>query len=272
MPLDNEEQIKRIWDAFEREAEERRKAAAEFAKEMKELAAEREKRAAESDKKREERAAEFAKEMKELAAEREKRATEFAKEMKELAAERAERVAELDKRTVERDVRSQKNLTDTERKSDEIWRKLDSVSEKHGGYVNIAGLILEDDFFAALGDKKQVGGIVLDTVCQRLRHHYEYDLVGINGDAVVVGEVKRNFRVEDVVKFTDKILPHFAKDFPQHAHLKTFGMIAGENIMPEAEQEAKKRGLFILRLRNKSLVVGNAEQAKPIGCSALSVQ
>ena len=248
MPLDNEEQIKRIWDAFEREAEERRRAAAEFAKEMKELAVERDKRAAE-----------FAKE-------KEERAAEFAKEMKELAAERKERVAELDKRTVERDVRSQKNLTDTERKSDEIWKKLDSVSEKHGGYVNIAGLILEDDFFAALGDKKQVGGIVLDTVCQRLRHHYEYDLVGINGDAVVVGEVKRSFRVEDVVKFTDKILPHFAKDFPQHAHLKTFGMIAGENIMPEAEQEAKKRGLFILRLRNKSLVVGNAEQAKPIGC------
>ena len=207
MPLDNEEQIKRIWDAFEREAEERRKAAAEFAKE-------REERAAESD-----------------------------KEMAEI----------------------KKTLAET-------GRKLDSVSEKHGGYVNTAGRILEDEFFAALGDKKQVGGIVLDTVCQRLRYHYEYDLVGINGDAVVVGEVKRSFRVEDVVKFTDKILPHFAKDFPQHAHLKTFGMIAGENIMPEAEQEAKKRGLFILRLRNKSLVVGNAEQAKPIGCSALSVQ
>ena len=100
----------------------------------------------------------------------------------------------------------------------------------------------------------KIGGIVLDEVRRRLKSQYEYDLVGINGDAVVVGEIKRKLLPEDVRRFAEDRLPHFSADCPIVAGgRKVFGMVAGETIVPDAEKEAVNFGLFVLRLKNKKL-------------------
>ena len=146
----------------------------------------------------------------------------------------------------------------------EFYSGLKAIREEYGGYTNRESRILEDEFLAALQEKKQVGNIHLDYVGVRVSNVHEYDLVGVNGEATVVGEIKRHLLVKDVKEFVDKVSQHFAHDFPQYARPKIYGMVAGESITEAAAVSAKKCGLFILRLKNKALVVENSKNAKPL--------
>ena len=171
------------------------------------------------------------------------------------------------KRAEESAEASSKRAEESEERAREFDQQIKQINASFGGYTNRESRILEDEFLAAIQEKKRIDSIALDNVEVRLRRNREYDLVGVNGDAVVVGEVKRNLQVNDVVEFVDKVSHHFAKDFPDCLRPKVYGMVAGEAIDADARKAAKKYGLFILRLKNKALVVENAKHAKPLGMS-----
>ena len=177
--------------------------------------------------------------------------------MTEEGRKRAEEAAEA----------SRKRDEESEERAREFDQQIKQINASFGGYADPELRILEDEFLAAIQEKKRIDSIALDNVEVRLRRNREYDLVGVNGDAVVVGEVKRNLQVNDVVEFVDKVSHHFAKDFPDCLRPKVYGMVAGEAIDADARKAAKKYGLFILRLKNKALVVENAKHAKPLGMS-----
>ena len=178
-------------------------------------------------------------------------------------------LAEMAQETKESSRRFEKQLSelaqDTKDARREFDKQMKAMRSEYGDYTKRDSIILEDEFLASLQEKKQVGNIHLDYVGVRVSNVHEYDLVGVNGGATVVGEIKRHFRVKDVKEFVDKVSQHFAKDFPQYARPKIYGMVAGESITEAAAVSAKKHGLFILRLKNKALVVENSENAKPIG-------
>ena len=148
--------------------------------------------------------------------------------------------------------------------SREFDKQMKSMRSEYGDYTKRDSIILEDEFLASLQEKKQVGNIHLDYVRVRVSNVHEYDLVGVNGGATVVGEIKRHFRVKDVKEFVDKVSQYFAQDLPEYTRPKIYGMVAGESITDAAAVSAKKHGLFILRLKNKALVVENSENAKPL--------
>ena len=197
--------------------------------------------------------AEMAQETKEAKRESREASRRFEKQMRELAQETK------DARQETKDARRERLES-----SREFEKQMKAIRSEHGDYTKRDSIILEDEFLASLQEKKQVGNIHLDYVGVRVSNVHEYDLVGVNGGATVVGEIKRHFRVKDVKEFVDKVSQHFAKDFPQYARPKIYGMVAGESITEAAAVSAKKHGLFILRLKNKSLVVENSENAKPI--------
>ena len=140
-----------------------------------------------------------------------------------------------------------------------------SLARHVDGYIDNESMIQEEEFAEALREEMQIGDIVLTEVMTRLQSGREYDLLAINGEAVVVGEVKHRLNVRDVKRFVAKALPDFVNHFPKYAGLKVYGMVAGDIINKDADAEAKKSGLFVLRLKNKSLLVSNVEGAKPIG-------
>ena len=184
--------------------------------------------------------AEMAQETKEASRKFEKQLRELAQDTKDARRERLESSREFDK-------------------------QMKSMRSEYGDYTKRDSIILEDEFLASLQEKKQVGNIHLDYVRVRVSNVHEYDLVGVNGGATVVGEIKRHFRVKDVKEFVDKVSQYFAQDLPEYTRPKIYGMVAGESITEAAAVSAKKHGLFILRLKNKALVVENSENAKPIG-------
>ena len=140
-----------------------------------------------------------------------------------------------------------------------------SLARHVDGYIDNESMIQEEEFAEALREEMQIGDIVLTEVMTRQKSGREYDLLAINGEAVVIGEVKHRLNASDVKRFVTKALPDFINHFPKYAGLKIYGMVAGDVINKAADAEAKKSGLFVLRLKNKSLLVSNVEGAKPIG-------
>ncbi|MGI9348046.1 MAG: hypothetical protein ACR2PV_08665 [Gammaproteobacteria bacterium] len=190
---------------------------------------------------------------------------EMAQETKEARRESRESSRRFEKQLSELAQETKDARRERLESSREFYSGLKAIREEYGGYTKRESIILEDEFLSALQEKKQVGNIHLDYVRVRVNNGHEYDLVGINGGATVVGEIKRHFRVKDVKEFVGKVSQHFAQDFPEYARPKIYGMVAGESITEAAAVSAKKCGLFILCLKNKALVVENSKNAKPIG-------
>ncbi|MGI9298035.1 MAG: hypothetical protein ACR2QC_09065, partial [Gammaproteobacteria bacterium] len=148
--------------------------------------------------------------------------------------------------------------------SAEFKEQIKEISRNIGGFTNSYGAALEDEFLAAVQEAKRVGDIALEDV-RRVKNRFEYDVFGSNGGCVVVGEVKHKLDLAEVRHFAEERLPYFAKDFPGEAKgRKVLGMVGGNHITARARAEAEKRGLIILRLRNKKLVVENDSNARPI--------
>lgn len=202
----------------------------------------------------------------------EKESAEWRKKAEKWEAEAAEWRKKADKlraEEAEADKRRRKESEEWRRKMDEEHRKLsESLRETNqnlGGYTNNEAERLEEEFYEGICESMRVGGARLKEVRRRQRAKYEYDLVGINGRAVFVGEIKQNLHTGDVKKFAEERLPHFAEDFPGVARRrKIFGMVGGGRITPAAAKAAEKHGFLVLRLKNKKLVVDNAENARPV--------
>ncbi|MBE8158152.1 MAG: hypothetical protein HAW59_02000 [Betaproteobacteria bacterium] len=235
------------------ESEEFRRESAKFRRESEEFQRESAKLRRESDKK-----------LAVLSAKTDKSLAELAKAVEEstkAVEESAKSVGELSQ-SVEESAKSVGELSESSKKTN---AKLDKVADQLGGWTNNANECLEDEFAEAVEESMQIGGIRLDEVRKQAGGKYEYDLVGVNGDAVIVGEIKRKLLPGDVRRFAENRLPYFSADCPLLAgKRKIFGMVAGETIVADAKAEAKKRGFFILRLKNRKLLVENAENARAI--------
>ena len=153
------------------------------------------------------------------------------------------------------------------RRSDAAWAKIskkqDEAAKKLGYYDEREGFFAEEDFADALEERGEVGGIALKEVRRRMKHHYEYDLVGVNGRAMIVGEVKVRMQARDVIQFAEERLPHFAKEFPTYARRKIYGMVCARHFAPGALRKAEKLRLFVVRLKNQELLVQN-DKAEPV--------
>lgn len=174
--------------------------------------------------------------------------------------------ATLDRLAAEFDEKLRREEAARERRAAEFDREMEKIRRNIGGFTEAVGEALEDEYAAALEESRRVGDIMLTDVKKRLAgFRYEYDLAGKNGRFMLVGEIKHSLDRGDVKHFAENRLPHFAKDFPGEAKgRKILGMVGGSRITAKARAEAEKRGLIILRLRNKKLVVENGSGARPV--------
>lgn len=198
-------------------------------------------------------------------------ATESKKRMAEAEAEREKRAAKADaereKRMAEQDESIRKEAAERKKRMAEFDLVMKRIQQNIGGFTDAVGEALEDEFFAALDESRRVGDILLTEVQKgvtNFRGDAEYDLVGVNGKFILVGEIKHSLDGHDVRHFAENQLPRFARDFPGEAKgRKILGMVGGNRISAKAREEAEKRGLIILRLRHKKLVVENEKNARP---------
>ena len=288
--MNDHDPFQRVQDIFAQIAEQQRQEDARAAEFRRRYDAEREefrrrheaemeeirRKSAEEEAKREKRKhafdaemAEFRRQRAEEEAKREKRKQAFEAEREEFRRRHEAEMAEFRRQSAEEDAKRQQKfeaeMADIHRGFDRAQQTLNNVSRAWGVFGNNEGERVEDEFFFALDESKHIGDVRLDKILQRLKSRYEYDLVGVNGTAVFVGEIKRKLSGDDVRRFAENRLPHFAAYFPYYAtDRQIYGMVGGLQILPEAVEAAEECGMFVLRLKNKSLIVENNATARPI--------
>jgi len=88
----------------------------------------------------------------------------------------------------------------------------------------------------------------------------EIDLLLVNGESLVVVEVKSTLRVDDVRDLLDD-LKAFPRFFPEYQGYRLFGAVAALNFDESSERYAYRQGLFVLTMGRQELVTLRNDKA-----------
>lgn len=128
-------------------------------------------------------------------------------------------------------------------------RKLDEIGRQLGDLGLVQGEVAEDLFYRNVrGLFKKEQDIIFADVKRNLKKKGvgEYDIVAVNGDAVLVIEVKNKLQKRMVDNFVEKKLPKFKKMFPEYRERRVFGGIGALVVKDAVSRYAEKAGLYVL--------------------------
>ncbi len=181
--------------------------------------------------------------------ETDKRLDKTSQEIAEIRAiqrETAEEMKETDRRIKETD----RQMKKSEARFDSRWGRLMES-------------LVEGDLVPILNR----WGIAVENTSTRVKKrsqedNYEYDIIAVNGEEVVVVEVKTTLRVGDVKKFVID-LDKFTTRMPYHKDKTIYGAVAWLRSDAEADVYAERQGLFIIRATGSSASIVNQENFQP---------
>ena len=91
----------------------------------------------------------------------------------------------------------------------------------------------------------------------------EIDLFVSNNESCVLIEVKSNLSIDDVNEHL-KRMEKFKSLFPEYAHKKTYGAVAGMVIADNVAKYAYKKGFFVIGQQGDSAVILNDSKLQPV--------
>ena len=174
------------------------------------------------------------------------------------------RLQETDRQMQETDRRLQETdqlLTRQARAADRRMDKLDELF--NGQWGKLIESLVEGDLIGLL----QRRGIAVQHTVTNPRQNYgerrwEFDIVAINGEEVVVVEVKTTLRVPDLDRFISR-LNEFPELTPEYASRRVYGAVAYLKAYQESDVRAERLGLFVIRATGSSASITNREEFTP---------
>ena len=172
-------------------------------------------------------------------------------------------VAEAQKETEE-------SLKRTEEAIEQQGKNLDKAS---GNFNNKWGAFMEKLVKGNLIDLLQKQGIAVDAVTRKFEiwdknnkdQLAEFDLLAVNGDEMVVVEVKTTLTSEKLAKFIRK-LEKYKHRIPVEKRKKVYGAVAYLDNDGSSREEAMERGLFVIeapRRDGEFATIANPEGFEP---------
>jgi len=136
----------------------------------------------------------------------------------------------------------------TDRQLSKTIKKLDDIGSQLGDLGIVQGEVAEDLFYRNVRYLFKERDITFADVKRNLKKKGvgEYDIVAVNGDSVLVIEVKNKLQKRMIDSFIDKKLPKFKKAFPQYRAYKLLGGIGALVVKDDVGRYAEKAGLFVL--------------------------
>ena len=142
-------------------------------------------------------------------------------------------------------------------------RRMDKLDELFNGqWGKLMEALVEGDLVKLL----QQRGIAVQHTVTNPRQNYgerrwEFDIVAINGEEVVVVEVKTTLRVPDIDHFVGR-LNEFPELMPEYADRRIYGAVAYLKAYQESVR-AERLGLFVIRATGSSASITNREEFTP---------
>ena len=147
----------------------------------------------------------------------------------------------------------QRKTDEQQRKTDEQLRRTDAKLERIGTQLGDLGLVqgevAEDLFYRNVrGLFKEDRDMIFADIKRNLKKKGagEYDIVAVNGDAVLVIEVKNKLQKRMVDRFVEKKLPKFMEIFSEYRGRKLLGGMGALVVKDDVSRYAEKAGLYVL--------------------------
>ena len=170
---------------------------------------------------------------------------ELKESQKRYSEERREAQKKIDEEIL--DLKESQKRTDTQ--LEKTIRKLDEIGRQLGDLGLVQGEVAEDLFYRNIRYLfKEDRDMIFADVKRNLKKKGvgEYDIVAVNGDAVLVIEVKNKLQKRMVDRFTEKKLPKFKETFPEYRGRRLFGGIGALVVKEDVSRYAEKAGLYVL--------------------------
>jgi len=159
-------------------------------------------------------------------------------------------------------------LSEKFKETDEKFKETDKrIKELSGLFTSQWGKLVESlvegNLIKLLNGKK----IQVERTIQRIKgnfkgQNYEYDIIAVNGNEIVIVEVKTTLRPKDVTDFRVRLVK--SKEYmPEYANKIVYGGVALIIAEGSSERMAEKRGYFVIRVTGSSSAIINAEGFKP---------
>ena len=107
-----------------------------------------------------------------------------------------------------------------------------------------------------------VRSLAHQTLARRGGESYEVDILAVNGEEIVVVEVKTTLRPEDVRRFRSK-LGRFKEWWPEYRDRTVYGAMAFLQAADGVALHAERQGFFVIRATGDSASIVNAEDFEP---------
>ena len=166
-------------------------------------------------------------------------------------------------------------LKETGHQIEETGRQINEVSKENkkrtakleelftGQWGKLMESLVNGDLIKLLNERNiEVEEISPDRKRSWNGQQYEFDIIAINGDEIVVVEVKTTLRSEDLENFMNK-LKFFKKIFPVYSNLTIYGAVAYLKENEGMASRSEKKGLFVIRATGSSASIVNKENFRP---------
>ena len=153
---------------------------------------------------------------------------------------------------------------ETDRQMQENARRIRELNDLFNGqWGKLMESLVEGDLVKLL----QQRGIAVHHTVTNPRQNYgerrwEFDIVAVNGEEVVVVEVTTTLRVPDVDRFIGR-LHEFPELMPEYAGRRIYGAAAYLKAYQESDVRAERLGLFVIRATGSSASITNREAFTP---------
>ena len=187
--------------------------------------------------------------------------------LKRLGQETDRRTQETDRQMQETDRRMQetdRRMQATDRQMQETDLRLRKLDELFNGqWGKLMESLVEGDLVKLLNQR----GIAVDHTITNAKKNYgerrwEFDILAVNGEEVVVVEVKTTLKVDDVDYFLER-LQDFPELMPEFADRRTYGALAYLKTDGSVTVHAGRQGLYVIRATGSSASITNAEGFAP---------
>jgi hypothetical protein len=166
-----------------------------------------------------------------------------------------------DEESKQKQEESNRKFEESNLRFNEMMRKIDESNKQIGGILNSNGEIAEAYFMNSFENNLYFAGQEYDEIDTNLRKKVkklnlqaQFDIVMYNCSSVVIIEIKYNADKGDIPFVLKK--PHtFKKLFPQYAHLDIYLGLAALHVDNDAEIEALKQGVAIIKQIGDNMVI-----------------
>ena len=181
----------------------------------------------------------------------------FLRTSSEKSARETEELRKLMKETDRRMKETDRQMKETDRR----LKKLDKLFNSQ--WSKLMESLVEGDLVGLL----QAQGITVERTCTNVKGgrdgwHYEFDILAVNGEEVVVVEVKTTLRAEDVTQFLGK-LDKFTDYERVYKGKQVLGAVAYLKADSSVREYAERQGLYVIRATGSSASIINEPGFRP---------